>query len=84
MVEMERIRENAWCCGAGGGVKSGFPEFALKTAIRRLEEAEETKIEAIVTPCPFCTRNLRDAAEKAKFKIEVYDVVEILARAIKP
>jgi heterodisulfide reductase subunit D len=84
LVEMERIRENAWCCGAGGGVKSGFPEFALKTAIRRLEEAEETKIEAIVTPCPFCTRNLRDAAEKAKFKIEVYDVVEILARAIKP
>ncbi len=84
LVEMERIRENAWCCGAGGGVKSGFPEFALETAIRRLEEAEETKVEAIVTPCPFCTRNLRDAAEKAKFKIEVYDVVEILARAIKP
>jgi heterodisulfide reductase subunit D len=83
LVEMERNRENAWCCGAGGGVKSGFPEFSLKTAIRRLVEAEETEAEAIVTPCPFCVKNLRDAAEKAKSKMEVYDVVEVLAKAIK-
>jgi len=83
LVEMERTKENAWCCGAGGGVKSGFPDFAVKTSIRRLEEAKETGAEAIVTPCPFCTRNLHDAAEKAKFKMEVYDVVEILAKAIE-
>ncbi|GAG97913.1 unnamed protein product, partial [marine sediment metagenome] len=28
MIELRRNRNNAWCCGAGGGVKSQFPELA--------------------------------------------------------
>jgi Fe-S oxidoreductase len=40
-VEMYRIQEYAYCCGAGAGVKSAFPEMALNSASNRLDEAEE-------------------------------------------
>ncbi|MCJ7807791.1 MAG: (Fe-S)-binding protein, partial [Dehalococcoidia bacterium] len=47
LVEMERIKEYAWCCGAGGGVKEAYPEFALSTADERIEEAMATGAEAL-------------------------------------
>ncbi|MEM2442073.1 MAG: heterodisulfide reductase-related iron-sulfur binding cluster, partial [Candidatus Bathyarchaeia archaeon] len=33
--EMERIKNNAWCCGAGGGVMAAYPEFMAWTANER-------------------------------------------------
>lgn len=73
---MKREREQAWCCGAGGGVKSAFDDFALWSATERLKEAKEAGAEALVSACPFCKRNLNEAAEKEE--IEVYDVVELV------
>ena len=35
-VEMESNREAAMCCGAGGGVKKGFPELSLHECITSL------------------------------------------------
>ncbi len=61
LVEMERNREAAWCCGAGGGAREAYPDFAEWTAKERLEEAASTGAEAIVTACPWCERNFLDA-----------------------
>ena len=82
LVEMERIREHSWCCGAGGGVIDAFPEFALSTAKERIEEAIATGADAIVTSCPWCVRMLRDAVEASKVELPVYDVVELAAKAL--
>lgn len=30
LVELKRNLSNAWCCGAGGGVKSQFPDLAVE------------------------------------------------------
>lgn len=79
LVEMRRIRDAAWCCGAGGGVKSGFPDLAVEIAKDRIKEAEETEAELVVTACPFCVRNLRDASEALNSKLKVVDIVELLA-----
>ena len=58
LVEMDRTKEYAWCCGAGGGVRETNPEFAQWTARERIAEAESTGAEAIVTACPGCEANL--------------------------
>ena len=82
LVEMERIREYSYCCGAGGGVKSAFPDFALKTAITRIEEAEATGAEIISSACPFCSTNLKDGIVEKGSNLKFYDISEILLMAI--
>jgi Fe-S oxidoreductase len=82
LVEMERIREYAWCCGAGGGAREGYPDFSNWTATERLEEAKSTGAEAIVSACPWCERNLIDAVSAAGDKMKVFDVAELVRQAI--
>lgn len=82
LLEMERNRENAWCCGAGAGVSQANPELALWTANDRLKEAKATGASALVTSCPWCVRNFRDAASESGEDIEIYDIAEIAYRAI--
>jgi len=77
LAEMERIREYAWCCGAGGGVLEAFPDFAAWTAVERLEEAAATGAEALVTACPWCERVFRDAAAESDMELPVYDLVDL-------
>jgi len=76
---MVRHHENAWCCGNEGGVKEAFPDLALWTASERLREAASTGAEAIICACPACEENFKDAAKNG---IKVYDVTELIARAI--
>ena len=82
LAEMERIKEYSYCCGAGGGVKSAFPEFALETAKIRIEEAEDTGAEVISSACPFCSTNLKDGISKRGSSLKFYDISEILLMAI--
>jgi len=82
LVEMERNKESAWCCGAGGGVIDAYPDFATWTAQQRIEEAEDTGAEAIVTACPWCQRNFTDVISKNGDRLKVIDVVELLEQAI--
>jgi Fe-S oxidoreductase len=81
-TEMERIREYAFCCGAGGGAKDAFPEFAVATAQERIAEARSVGAEAIVTACPWCERSFKDAVRESGENMEVYDVVELLLIAM--
>lgn len=78
LVEMKRNRENAWCCGAGGGVKIGYPEWSVEISKERLEEAEKTNASIVSTVCPFCKTNLSDANNKFGMNFEVIDLIEIL------
>jgi Fe-S oxidoreductase len=82
LVEMERIKEYAYCCGAGAGVKSAFPEFALTTAKTRIQEAEDTGAEALTSACPFCSTNLQDAIKESGSKLRFYDINELLLMAL--
>ena len=74
LIEMENIRENSLCCGAGGGVKSAYPEIAKQMAFSRLNQAKETGCKTLVTPCPFCKLNLENE------DMEVLDLTEFLVK----
>jgi len=82
LVEMYRIKEYAWCCGAGGGVIDAYPDFAIWTGAERLREAKAVGAEAIVSACPWCKRNFLDAAKETGNEIKVYDLIELVQRAI--
>ncbi|MFW9936188.1 MAG: (Fe-S)-binding protein [Candidatus Thorarchaeota archaeon] len=80
--EMKTIKENAKCCGAGGGVKKGFPELALEIAKSRVKEAEDTGAKYLVSICPFCYRNLNDAIKALNSDIKMIDLLELLNQAL--
>jgi len=82
LVEMERIREYSWCCGAGGGVREAYPEYSNWTASERIAEARATGAEALVSACPWCERNFMDALEAQGDSMKVFDVVDLVQRAI--
>jgi Fe-S oxidoreductase len=78
LIEMERIREYSWCCGAGGGALEAFDDFAFETAKERILEAKSTGAEALVTACPWCERNFKDTIEAMDDSLKVYDIVELV------
>ncbi|MDK2781393.1 MAG: heterodisulfide reductase subunit [Archaeoglobi archaeon] len=79
LVEFERNREDSLCCGAGAGVRSAFPELSKRIASHKIREAEDKRVDLIVSACPFCEYNLRDASEK----IRVMDILELVSELME-
>lgn len=82
LVEMPRMKENAWCCGAGRGARDAFRDFALWAARERLDEANEVGAEAIVSACPWCKDNFLEVIESKGDRIRAYDISELILQAI--
>jgi len=71
IVEMKFNRENAWCCGGGGGLKSNYPELSEEISKERLKQALETKAEMIVTTCPMCFSCFEQASKERIKSVEL-------------
>ena len=84
LVEMGRNRMNSQCCGAGGGYKSQYNEFATNIAAKRVKDAVATGAERIITTCPFCVLNLQQGAKQIGANIKVMDLAELLVEATNP
>ncbi len=80
LVEMKSSRELSRCCGGGAGVKTAYPAISQRAAQKRVEEAEKTGAEAIVTTCPFCVQTLAAAAQASGSQIEVVELAVLLDR----
>lgn len=86
LVEMGRNRENAFCCGGGGG---NFYTDVLgggmgRPSIARVKEALETGASVLAVACPICRMVLEDAVKtlEADSVLEVKDVSEIVREAL--
>ena len=82
LVEMERIRENSWCCGAGGACNVFNPEYSDAIASERVTEAQSTGAEAIVTACPSCVKNLGGVCSENGTYMDVIDIIDLVAQAL--
>jgi Fe-S oxidoreductase len=86
LVEMERNRENAYCCGGGNGnyytdILGGGENSPARIRIR---EALASGAEVLAVSCPVCLVMFEDAimGEGVGDRIKVLDISEILASAL--
>ena len=85
LVEMERNRRSALCCGGGGAnFYTDFMGGSEDNPARiRVREAHSTGADVLATACPTCLTMLDDAArtEGLEEKLVVKDVAEIVGEA---
>ena len=80
IVEMERNRENAMCCGNGAGLRTLFSEHAKKIGAERIRHATNVGAKYLVTSCPFCKEMLASQSDE---HINVLDLPEFVLKASK-
>lgn len=80
-VEMAEHHEKSACCGAGGGVMSGFYKIAQEVGKDRIAQAEDVKAEELITSCPSCVLNLGRAARKSNVKVRY--ITELVDEVLK-
>jgi heterodisulfide reductase subunit D len=82
LVEMPRNREYSRCCGAGGGLKAGFPDIQGRMAQQRIKEAEQTGAQELVSCCPFCYQGLQLGIGVLESHIVMKDLSAYIAQAL--
>ena len=82
--EMNRIKSNGLCCGAGGAQMFKEDEPGEKRInIERSEEALATGATTIAVNCPFCLTMMSDGVKAAEKQddVMVYDLAELIVQA---
>ena len=84
LVEMERNRQNAMCCGAGGGLMWMEDKVGTRINVARTEQALQTNASIISSGCPFCLTMLTDGtkAKEVEDKVSTFDIAELLEQAV--
>lgn len=80
LVEMEKNKNNSFCCGAGGA-QMWKEEEEGDEAVRRVrfKQAQKTGAKTVGTGCPFCMTMMTDANKEVEAEMEILDVAEIVA-----
>jgi Fe-S oxidoreductase len=84
LVEPERNRENAMCCGAGGGLMWMEERTGNRINVTRTEQLLETNPSIIGTGCPYCLTMISDGtkAKEVNEQVQTLDIVEILEKSL--
>lgn len=85
VIEMQRSKSFALCCGAGGGQMFKEAEKGDKEVfIERIEDAIKTDASIIATACPFCMTMMTDGLKykNREEDIKNFDIAELIAKAL--
>jgi Fe-S oxidoreductase len=83
LEEMKDTRANALCCGGGGGRMWLETEAGERMSDVRVKQAAETQMSTVATACPYCIQNFEDSAKGTGVGIEVRDIMEVAADALR-
>ncbi|PID40161.1 MAG: electron transporter [Proteobacteria bacterium] len=81
LTEMQRIRENGFCCGAGGGRMFMEEIIGSRINAERAKEAIETGADTVAAACPFCVNMLSDGLSDHESNVMVKDIAELVDEA---
>ena len=73
LIELEREKFDAYCCGGGGLCKATYPEVAKTISKNVAKIYKDNRAEEIITACPACFDNLLSGIEN----VENLDVIDI-------
>jgi Fe-S oxidoreductase len=84
LVEMERSRENAMCCGAGGGMMWMEETAGKRVNLARTEQALEVNPTMISSACPYCLTMMEDGTKmkEVEERVKARDIAEILEQSV--
>jgi Fe-S oxidoreductase len=86
ITEVERNRENPYCCGAGGGLLFNDKEEEQGTRISdvRFKQLQATGAGTVVTACPFCSIMLKGAGASAQSDTQFVDLMTYVNGKLQP
>ncbi|WP_186325825.1 (Fe-S)-binding protein [Paenibacillus sp. Y412MC10] len=84
LVEMKRTRENAMCCGAGGGMMWMEETSGKRVNLARTEQALEVNPSIISSACPYCLTMMEDGTKmkEVEERVKAKDIAEILELSV--
>ena len=80
LVEMERIRENALCCGTSAWMECSSFSKAIQT--ERMQEAIQTGAQTLITACPKCQIHFTCARMETDISLNVMDLYTYLRKRL--
>ncbi len=83
-TEMTPSREQAWCCGGGGGVIAipEYDEVRLASGKPKADQMRDSGARLVATACDNCKLQLIDLAELHGLDVSVVGVVDLVAKAL--
>ncbi len=80
LVEMERNRENALCCGTSAWMECSSHSKAIQT--ERMQEAAQTGAQTLITACPKCQIHFTCAQSGTESNLKVIDLYTHLKESL--
>jgi Fe-S oxidoreductase len=81
-LEMDRCKDNSWCCGAGSWMRNGYLDFARWTADERIKEVKGTGATTLASYCYHCEENLGEAVARDGGKLKMANVLDLLLESL--
>ncbi|MDH5541760.1 MAG: heterodisulfide reductase-related iron-sulfur binding cluster [Nitrospinota bacterium] len=84
IVEMDKTRDNSFCCGGGGGRVMAEEKLGTRINAERIRMASATNTHVLVSNCPFCMTMFEDGvkAEGLEATLWTKDLSEIIAERL--